>query len=115
MRYQIGNGFVLISPEDEELVSKHKWTLDGYGYAKATVWDKETKSYNTLRMHTLLMGRPEKGFLIDHRDRNPANNQRHNLRFLTYQQNWYNSKRADKLFSKGKLTNTKMYLKVCSA
>ena len=43
-------------------------------------------------MHHLVIGFPEQGFEVDHKDRNGLNNQKDNLRFVTKSQNQHNTK-----------------------
>lgn len=45
------------------------------------------------KLETYIIGRPPKGMVIDHIDRNAWNNQRSNLRFVTHAQNCQNSSR----------------------
>lgn len=111
MEYQIQNGTVLISPEDKEILDLYKWRIDDYGYAITSIYIRHQKKTKTLRMHQFLL-QPEKGLVVDHIDRRPHNNQRSNLRVITYRENWYNSTRADKYFSRGVLKDTETYLLV---
>jgi predicted RNA methylase len=47
-------------------------------------------------MHKIIMA-PPFGYVVDHRDRNPLNNQRHNLRICTLRENLFNRRRTDNL------------------
>jgi hypothetical protein len=46
----------------------------------------------TVFAHHLVIGKPPKGQVVDHIDRNKRNNRRNNLRFLTYSANGVNCK-----------------------
>lgn len=83
---------VLISPEDEELIKKYKWH-NSHGYAAGWVEGKKT------RMHHLILGKPTKGMVVDHINRNSLDNRRENLRFATKEQNSQNAeKRKNKQY-----------------
>jgi hypothetical protein len=78
---------VLVDDEDFEELSKYTWTNDGKGYAVRS--DKDSKRKSKIRMHRQVMGFPD-GFLIDHIDGNPLNNQKENLRIVTMSGNGCN-------------------------
>jgi hypothetical protein len=82
-----------IDAEDAELVGQYNWRLSGKGYVKTSLPLGNGKS-RTLLLHRLLMGEPE-GKLVDHKDRNPRNNRRENLRIATGSQNQYNQGMRD--------------------
>jgi len=73
----------LISIESLQKVLRHEWYLDPNGYPK---------SYRA-RGHTLhryLMGKQEKGYVIDHINRIKTDNRLENLRVITAKENSYN-------------------------
>jgi hypothetical protein len=71
-------------------LNKHKWCYNNKGYAKRydRVVDGKLK---TLYMHTVIVTRPN-GMDVDHKDLNPLNNQKYNLRICTRSQNCANKK-----------------------
>lgn len=83
----------LIDDEDYELVSRHKWSYDGNGYAITSVYPGK----KTLRMHRLILGAPN-GVMVDHINHNGLDNRKSNIRLCTSKQNsknrraWKNSK-----------------------
>ena len=73
-----------VDEEDYEDIIKHKWYFDAsHGYVR-----NGKLGY----LHRYIM-RAEPGTYIDHRDGNPLNNQRHNLRVCSNAENIRNSKR----------------------
>jgi len=89
------NDFFLISIQSLEKVLRHEWYLDPNGYPK---------SYRA-RGHTLhryLMGKQEKGLVIDHINRIKTDNRLENLRIITAKENSYNRTK-----SKSSLNNYK--------
>lgn len=73
----------LISIESLQKVLRHEWYLDQNGYPK---------SYRA-RGHTLhryLLGKQEKGMVIDHINRIKTDNRLQNLRVITAKENSYN-------------------------
>lgn len=111
MEYRINGGVCLIDEADLEFLEQFSWHIDDNGYAKATVYVEERKSYTTLRMHQLLLGRQD-GMVIDHINRNPLDNRKKNLRHVTPRDNWFNSCRAEYFFHKGVLKDTETYLRL---
>lgn len=73
--------FALVDPEDYENVIKYRWCLNNYGYVVKTT--RETSSL----IHRFILGNPGEGLVIDHKDGNPLNNKRNNLRIVTYSEN----------------------------
>lgn len=68
----------MVDDEDYEVVSKLKWGLMAGGYARSVFYINGKQK--TILMHRLIMNAPP-GSLIDHKDMNPLNNVKSNLRF----------------------------------
>lgn len=83
-----GKGVVLVDDADYPELSKHKWNLGSDGYARRTV---------IIRMHRQLVN-PPAGMLVDHKNGNPLDNQRENLRVATPTQNTMNRPRPKNKF-----------------
>ncbi len=90
-----GGEKIQVDDGDYDLLSRHKWhfCLNGdktraYAITRLNV---EGKKVHTVYMHNLIMGF---GFNYDHRDNNPQNNQKYNLRKATYQENGWNKGKA---------------------
>lgn len=83
---------VLVDDEDFEWLSKSHWTLDGRGYARRSVKGDNGRS---IFMHREIMGLVDEGraVIVDHRNGNPLDNRRENLRLCTSTQNACNAKR----------------------
>lgn len=81
----------LVDDEMYEELNKYEWRACqawGNSYRATTGHD--------IFMHHLVIGKPEPSLVTDHIDRNPLNNQRKNLRFVSKSENGFNSKtRAD--------------------
>lgn len=82
--------FAMVDDIDYEWLTSFSWSPDSDGYAKTNI-KKEDGKYTTVRMHRLIMGRPE-GLKVDHIDGNIRNNQRSNLRVADNRQNQWNRK-----------------------
>ena len=84
---------VSVDDDDWENVSKHTWCVsieDGYLKAVNTTVRRNGKK-TALKLHQLLMGPvPPEYDNIDHIDRNPLNNCRTNLRFVTWREQTIN-------------------------
>lgn len=70
--------FFLVNEEDYDKVSQYKWKLNPSGYP-----------YTIFTAHSLILEAPD-GLEIDHKDRDPLNNTRENLRLATRVQNCRN-------------------------
>ena len=93
----------LVDDADFELINKLKWRVQTYKhteikYACTSAFAK--LNFPVFMLHWLIMGKPKKGFIIDHRDGDGLNNQRYNLRKLTHRQNLQLSHRRKNLSSK---------------
>jgi hypothetical protein len=80
----------LVDDADFEHLSQFKWHAAKEGniwYAVRTASRREGRS--SVRMHRLIIG-AKPGTRVDHMDCNGLNNQRHNLRLCTHQQNLCN-------------------------
>lgn len=88
-----------VSEEDYEKVSQYKWNSHR-DYAVTKIDGKYC------RMHHMILGTPQKGYIIDHINRNPLDNRRENLRFATKSENNQNRTNSNKYqgisLSKGK-------------
>ena len=78
----IGKQFI-ISIESMDKVLSHDWYLNKSGYPFSY-----TARYHSL--HRFLLGRQEKGMVIDHINRNKLDNRICNLRIITAKENSYN-------------------------
>lgn len=72
-----------IDVEDIDLVVKHIWLVDDYGYPVTKINQKTTR-LTRLIMHTT------NDLYVDHIDGNPCNNHRNNLRIATKKDNQHN-------------------------
>jgi hypothetical protein len=83
-------GQVIIDDEDFDVLSciAWSWVKPKKNYDKSYV--RGTVDGSQIFIHRFILKAP-KGFVVDHRDGNPLNNRRSNLRIATYQQNLFNS------------------------
>jgi len=88
-------GEAIIDIEDLDKIKGYRFHKTNRGYVRGN-----TKEYKYL--HHLIIGKPPKGFVTDHKDRNKLNNKRNNLRFITNQQNIMNSNKRKNTSSKYK-------------
>jgi hypothetical protein len=77
--------FAKIDDEDYELVSQYTWYLHKTGYPISSHFGHQVK------MHRIVMGVKVGEPWVDHRDNDPLNNQKSNLRICTPKQNSHNS------------------------
>lgn len=84
---------ILLSEEDYDYVSQWKWYIQ-HNYA--TRGKRNHGKIINVQLHREIYKRMTNkeipaGYVVDHIDRNPLNNQRENLRLATYQQNRQNT------------------------
>ena len=77
--------YALVDDADFVRLNAFKWCCsNGYAMRRILKLDGKSKAWF---MHWEILGKPSKGFEIDHRDMNRINNQRSNLRIATTSQN----------------------------
>ena len=81
---------VLIDEDMVEVLSKHKWIRRGVYIGRVEFKNKKQTTY---LLHRVVMG-AKLGELVDHKNQNPLDNRRENLRLCTRRQNAANSKLA---------------------
>lgn len=67
-----------IDQQDYDTVSRYCWYADKDGYLTTGSGSKGT----AIKLHNLILGKPEKGYVIDHINHNPKDNRRCNLRIV---------------------------------
>lgn len=80
----------LIDDVDYERVAQHSWCAIVNPRTR-TVYAQSRIDYIAEHMHVFIM-QPHVGVMVDHRDHDGLNNQRHNLRVCTQSQNMGNSR-----------------------
>lgn len=89
-------GEVLVDDDDYDWLSKYHWLSQRMGvgkyYAGRSKMEKGKRKKTF--MHKQIMN-PPVGFVVDHIDGNPFNNQRNNLRIVTCSQNLMNAGRRN--------------------
>lgn len=79
-------GRTIIDLDDVEIVSKYKWYLGKNGYVSSKCVATDNK---LILLHRLLMDCPD-DMIVDHKDINPLNNRKSNLRICTKHNNSMN-------------------------
>jgi len=80
-----------IDDDDYDLISRYRWYVcDKYIATWSEIYINGLPFKGPLFLHNFLMGRPPKGFEVDHIDRNKMNYRRLNLRIVTRGKNMYN-------------------------
>ncbi len=91
--------FAIVDDEDYEFLIQWKWRAkmvrDGGFAAIRTRLAKEQVENETIYMHRVIMEAPD-CFPVDHKNHNPLDNRRSNLRVCTVSQNAYNAKPSGK-------------------
>lgn len=91
MELQVKNGTVLVDDADWEYLKDLNWYIDiRMGYAMTAIYMKFKKRTNQFKMEWFILGKPEKGYVIDHINGNKSDNQKENLRVVTIYQNNFN-------------------------
>jgi hypothetical protein len=87
------NLVAVVDDQDADLVNRYKWhTVKGKNTFYAGSNDYSGDKKVDVRMHWLIIGKPDRGSVVDHIDGNGLNNLRNNLRICSYGQNGANRK-----------------------
>lgn len=86
----------LIDEEDLERIKKHSWCASSNGGGR--IYAQTRINTKTIYMHRFILSAP-KGTMIDHRNGNPLDNRKSNLRFCTKSENSLNSKQRVRRYS----------------
>lgn len=73
--------YAIIDLEDVDKIKQYKWYEKDNGYVAAVINKKN------INLHIFLLGKNSKYEMIDHKDRNPLNNRKTNLRYVSRIQN----------------------------
>lgn len=93
--------FALISIEDLGVVSKYRWLMTPQGYVVASFVDKNKKR-RTISMSRLILEKQlKRGLVVDHKNHDPLDNRRKNIRVCTVWQNCTNRISSSKHGYKG--------------
>lgn len=97
-----GGGPVQVDDDLLAELSAVSWHIDGAGYARRTIrLGKGSGARKTAEfLHRRIVG-AKPGQIVDHRDGNPLNNRRENLRFVTAQGNARNIRRSKNIKAGG--------------
>lgn len=79
----------IVDDADYERLRIYHWSCCKTGYAMRGFRENGKKVY--LKMHHAILGKPPRGYVVDHINGNRLDNRRGNLRFVTYQQNSFNT------------------------
>jgi hypothetical protein len=90
-RIYLGEGkFTLVAPTDFYWLNNFRWCAKGNRKRVYVVrYDTNGDNGKTIPMHREIMNAPD-GLLVDHKNRNPLDNRRENLRLATHSQNQCN-------------------------
>lgn len=80
--------FALVDDADYEVLNQYNWSACR---DHNTFYAVRYEAGKTIKMHHELIGKPLKGFVTDHKDRNGLNNQRENIWHCTHKENTINS------------------------
>ena len=75
-----------VEDEPKVLTFLDQWSLSTAGYVHR--WNGATTTF----LHHTIFGQPPEGFEVDHKNRNPLDNRKDNLRLITHRQNIANRK-----------------------
>lgn len=105
-KYFPGKHTAIIDTEDWDKVREYRWSIRGDYYVSAVIphpdgsWhyyiregkEARRRRRTTLSLHHLILGKPQKGMVVDHINHNGLDNRKENLRFATFTQNQQNSR-----------------------
>lgn len=99
----------MVDDEDYDYLMQWKWYAQKSKhtyYPTRGVFNDKKRNNDKIRMHNMIIN-PPKGMIIDHRDHNPLNNQKSNLRLATIKDNARN--KSSQLQSSSKFLGVSLY------
>lgn len=91
---QIDSTNMLISKQSLPLILEFNWYLSKDGYPVGYSIDKINKRSCRCKLHQLLFPYVQKGYVVDHINRNRLDNRLENLRICTQKENSYNTTKS---------------------
>lgn len=88
-----GGQTVIIDAEDAPMVNKYRWYVNNYGYVCTRRVDSEGAE-RTVLLHRMLLKPGSSAVPVDHRNNNPLDNRRSNIRICTPAQNSANRRKS---------------------
>lgn len=73
--------------EDYDKIKDYCWYEQKYNSHEPYLLAKDVHKNKNVLIHHIIYGKPPKGMETDHKDRNPLNNRKNNLRFVTSLEN----------------------------
>lgn len=80
------DGYTIVDKEFAYLADEYRFLITDTGYSATTINSKRIK------LHHLLIGKPQKGYVIDHINRDKLDNRLLNLRHVPFAKNIHNAK-----------------------
>jgi hypothetical protein len=81
--------WAIVDDDAPEEITAHKWQYDGrYAMRFQKI---ENGKFKKIYLH-IAIAKPERGMIVDHKDQNPLNCRKDNLRVCTHSQNMQNRK-----------------------
>jgi len=99
--HTIKSGHQIILDDEDKHLAERSWQLNSVGYARRTMYSRETKKLRTALMHREIIG-AKKGQVVDHKNGNKLDNRKANLRVCTQSQNQANRLKSASQSSKYK-------------
>lgn len=89
--FRNADGYFVIDKDDLEKISNFTWHLNQNGYVESV----DYKSREHIKAHHIIIGKPPKGLVTDHINRNRLDNRKSNLRHVTPRENCLNRSVCD--------------------
>lgn len=81
--------FAIVDEDNFDALSEHNW-MYSHGYAKRN-FVKENGKKTTIYLHRVILG-AEKGQIVDHKNGNPLDNRKTNIRICSQSENLFNKR-----------------------
>lgn len=84
------SGYILFDDEDFELIAAYNWRVNSSGYVTYLQYTKRVKKPKGLLLHRMILGITNRDEVGEHKNHNPQDNRRCNIRKATVSQNMMN-------------------------